>query len=145
MEIKFKLLTKTSKLPTRVNKRSAGMDFYSNVNLIIPPKTIGIIPLGVAYEIIYLSAGLPYIQLKGRSGLAFNHNIEITNAGVLDDDYRGEIKAKLINLSNSSFLVRKGDKICQGVVHILPEYKITETNFINNTERNVNGFGSTGR
>lgn len=82
-------------------------------------------------------------RIGARSGLSVKHNIEV-GAGWIDQDYCGEIKVKLLNCSSAPFHVHQGDRIAQlALVRIAtPEPDIVEA--LPPTQRNTNGFGSTG-
>ena len=107
----------------------------------------------------YLKAGQSYTFLTGlsvaipeghailfrdRSGLAAKNNIHVL-AGVIDSSYRGELKVCLINLGESDYFIRAGDKIVQAIIH--EEVKVTPewVDELPPTERGGEGFGSTGR
>lgn len=86
------------------------------------------------------------LMIYPRSGLASKHGIALANCvGVVDSDYRGEIKVPLINHGKESFTVTHGMRIAQMVVTpvLLPE--IIETDTLDETDRNSGGFGSTGQ
>ena len=83
-------------------------------------------------------------QIESRSGLA-SKGIHATG-GIVDEDYRGEIKIILANTGKASYHVKEGDRIAQGVVKLIP--KITEITWVHKfdeTERGENGFGSSGK
>ena len=83
---------------------------------------------------------------RARSGLSSKYGIALANCvGVVDSDYRGEIKVPLINNGNERFFVTNGMRIAQIVVTpvLLPEIKITDS--LDDTERSGGGFGSTGQ
>lgn len=93
-----------------------------------------------------------YGQIKGRSGLSLLHNIEVCNAGVIDQDYRGTIKVKLYNTGDTDYIVKKGDRICQIIFYLIPKIKIDLVESqkddileLFNTTRGVNGIGSSGK
>ena len=152
MIIKFKRLTDTAKLPEKNHDTDAGMDFFADeVVDLMAGKTLAI-STGVAWE-PYFEDGiteqnfsnffLVYMKIQGRSGLALNNSIEVLG-GTIDSDYRGEIKIILNNASrsNKTFSIRKGDKIAQGIVYLIPKYQIEETKILTKTKRNEKGFGS---
>lgn len=145
----FKKESETAKLPTKHTCDSAGIDFYSNTEARIPPKGSEIISLGVSWkpEIDYLTAVTYTLSLiiQSRSGLAFKNDIESSNAGVVDADYystpekKAVIKCKLYNNGDEPFYVNVGDKICQGVLHLVP--KTLDVKILDDS-RNSEGFGS---
>lgn len=78
-----------------------------------------------------------------RSGLALKKGIDI-GAGVIDEDYRGEVGAILFNLNSEPFEVRKGDRIAQFICEHIVYPELEEVDELDNTERGAGGFGSTG-
>jgi len=85
-----------------------------------------------------------YGRIAHRSGLAVKHFIDV-GAGVIDQDYRGNVGVLLFNFSNNDFFIKKGDRIAQLICEkiFMPELlEITETT---TTERGTGGFVSTGK
>ncbi len=100
------------------------------------------IPTGISIE-------LPSKELVAlvfaRSGLAVKQGISLSNAvGVIDSDYRGELKVGLVNLSDREFTVHGGDRIAQLMVTYALPLPIFEADELSETERGEGGFGSTG-
>jgi dUTP pyrophosphatase len=146
MKILFKKLDFFAKIPTRKLDTDAGLDFYSLEEKTIWPNDYVIISTGIAWEPQNIPESTNvYMEIKSRSGLAFKHSVEASNAGVIDQEYRGEIKIKLYNNSGRSYTVKKGDRVAQGIIKLLPRYSIEETDSLNSTERNDKGFGSSGK
>jgi dUTP pyrophosphatase len=84
-------------------------------------------------------------QVRPRSGLALEHGVTCLNSpGTIDCDYRGEIKVILINLGQSGFTVRRGDRIAQLVIAPVARAKWIETGRLDDTLRGTQGFGSSG-
>ena len=85
-------------------------------------------------------------QVRPRSGLAAKYGISVLNSpGTIDADYRGEIKVILVNLSNEPFTINPGERIAQMVVARYEKVEWDEVEVLDETERGVGGFGSTGR
>ena len=85
------------------------------------------------------------IQIRPRSGLAANHSITVLNTpGTIDSDYRGEIKVILYNAGENAFKINKGDRIAQMVLAKVEKMELYATDTLLNTERDSDGFGSTG-
>lgn len=81
-----------------------------------------------------------------RSGMGFNDNTRLANCvGVIDSDYRGEVKVKLTRDDDRPLDARSGDKIAQAVVIKLPKIELVEVDELSETARGENGFGSTGK
>ena len=125
--------------PSRSSEGAAGYDLHSNSNTSIPPNTRKTIGLGFSMAI---PEGL-YGRIAPRSGLAVKHQIDIA-AGVIDPDYRGEVKVLLVNTSQKRFDIKSGDRIAQIIFEriALPAFHTLKS--LPHTSRNQGGFGSTG-
>lgn len=111
----------------------------------IPPLGRVLIPTGLFFE---LPEGYE-MQIRPRSGLAWNHGITVLNTpATIDNDYRGEIKVILSCLSETGFSVINGDRIAQAVISKVNYGKLVDLEKINeiseNTERGTTGFGNSG-
>jgi dUTP pyrophosphatase len=85
-------------------------------------------------------------QIRPRSGLAVRQGITCLNSpGTIDSDYRGEIKVVLINLSAEPQSIQPGDRIAQMVVQKVERGEFNIVSHLTTTERNREGFGSTGK
>jgi dUTP pyrophosphatase len=85
------------------------------------------------------------VQVRPRSGLAMKHGITVPNSpGTIDSDYRGEVKALLINLGNAPFAIERGMRICQLVPAAVTRAALTIVANLDDTARGTGGFGSTG-
>lgn len=142
VRVKFKKIRESARIPCRANEFAAGLDFYAAEDVLVPAGGSVDIPLGIAWQPSRTDC---YLQLKGRSGLAFVHQIEMSNSGVVDPDYRGEIMARLENKGDKAYLIKAGDKCCQGIVLPLPGVDASEAFDLGITRRGDKGFGSTGR
>ncbi|MDP4708437.1 MAG: dUTP diphosphatase [Rickettsiaceae bacterium] len=130
-------------LPHYATAQSAGMDLSAAIDapVIIKTGEIAIIPTGIA---IALHAGME-AQIRPRSGLAAKHGITVLNTpGTIDADYRGEIKAILINHGKEDFTVTQGMRIAQMVIAQYEHVTLEEVNSLDDTTRGKQGFGSTG-
>lgn len=143
MNIKIKKLKENAVVPTRGSKYAAGADLYSAENdLYIEDRQTVMIGTGIAMEIPEGYVGLVY----ARSGLACKEGLAPANkVGVIDSDYRGEIKVALYNQSGQKKLVKNGERIAQIVIapFLAPEF--TEVSELDETDRGEGGFGSTGK
>jgi dUTP pyrophosphatase len=84
-------------------------------------------------------------QVRPRSGLALNHGVTVLNApGTIDNDYRGEVKAILVNLGTAPFRISRGTKIAQLVIARAERAELVETSELPDSARGQGGFGSTG-
>ena len=155
MLLKVKKLHDESILPTRGSENAAGLDLYacsidSNgnpvSNYIIPRGETVAISTGIAVEIPEGYWGL----LALRSSMSFKKGFCIPNGlGVIDSDYRGELKVA-ISYNSSSYLadsfrtIKAGDRIGQLILVPLPRFDIEVVDKLSDTKRGEGGFGSTG-
>ncbi len=120
------------------------MDLRANLDepIILDPGKRVLVPTGLFIELpTHYEA-----QIRPRSGLALKSGISILNTpGTIDADYRGEVGIILINLSDESFVINDGERICQMVIarHETIEWETTES--LNDTKRGAGGFGHTGQ
>ena len=86
------------------------------------------------------------MMIYSRSGHGFKYDTRLSNCvGVIDSDYRGEVKVKLTVDSNGPAIeFEKGDKVAQAMVIAVPHTVFEETDCLSTTERGTQGFGSTG-
>jgi len=130
-------------LPHYATTGSAGLDLLAAVDqeITLAPGQRMAVPTGIAIE---LPQGWE-AQVRPRSGLALNHGITCLNApGTIDSDYRGEVKAILINHGASVFVIQRGHKIAQMVIAKHEQAELVELDALSESERGAGGFGSTG-
>jgi dUTP pyrophosphatase len=130
-------------LPHYATPGSAGLDLLAAIDadMELKPGARMAVACGIAIE---LPLGVE-AQVRPRSGLALNHGITCLNApGTIDSDYRGEIKAILINHSDTVFKITRGMKIAQMVIARHEQAELVETDTLSDSERGAGGFGSTG-
>ncbi len=131
-------------MPAYETMNSAGMDlraYLPDGELVIKPMHRALVPTGLFMEIPEGYEG----QVRPRSGLAIKSGITVLNSpGTIDADYRGEVKVILINLSDSDFVVKSGDRIAQLVIAKCEQMEVVEVQTISETERGAGGFGHTG-
>lgn len=107
---------------------------------IAPAETV-LVPTGIS---IQLPEGFE-AQVRPRSGLAIKHQIGILNSpGTIDSDYRGEVRIILSNFGRQPFVVRRGDRIAQMVIHRYARVEWEEVQGLDETARGGGGFGHTG-
>ena len=144
MNIKVKKLKPDATVPTMGSKFAAGADLYSaeDADVVIGPGETKFIGTGLAMEIPEGYVGLVY----ARSGLASKRGLAPANkVGVVDSDYRGEIKVALHNHGKEAQTVEKGERIAQMVIAPYLSVNYEEADELSETERGEGGFGSTGR
>ncbi|HWA90742.1 MAG TPA: dUTP diphosphatase [Rhizomicrobium sp.] len=130
-------------LPAYATEGSAALDLLAAIDgdVELKPGARAAIPCGIAVAFSDKYEG----QVRARSGLALNHGITLLNApGTIDSDYRGEIKAILVNLGNEPFVVKRGMKVAQIVFARIKHADIKEVEQLPVTVRGEGGFGSTG-
>ncbi|ETI20482.1 deoxyuridine 5'-triphosphate nucleotidohydrolase [Cladophialophora carrionii CBS 160.54] len=135
----IKKLSADATTPTRGSAFAAGYDLYASKPTTIPAR-------GKALVSTDLSIATPegtYGRIAPRSGLAAKHFID-TGAGVIDADYRGEVKVLLFNHAETDFRVDKGDRIAQLVLERIYTPEIVEVDSLEESVRGAGGFGSTG-
>lgn len=145
MDIKIRKLKENAKIPRRSTEGSAGMDLYACIDksITINPGELKVIPTGIA---IALPNNECAAFLYARSGLGVKHGICLSNGvGVIDSDYRGEICAGLCNVSNIPYTIEPFERIAQLVIAPVINASFTETDNLEDTERGIGGFGSTGK
>lgn len=144
-QLKIKLLSETAKVPTRATDGSAGYDLYADISypLYFPKGDILAIPTGVA---IALPDAKSVAMVCARSGLAINHGVTLANGvGIIDSDYRGEIKVGLINLGTEDFTIEPQQRIAQLLIMPVEIPELVVSDSLSETERGEGGFGSTGK
>lgn len=143
MKVAIKKLDEKAIVPSYGSEYAAGADLYACLSgdLVIPPHKTVLIPTGIAIELPLGYAGLIY----ARSGLATKKGLAPANkVGVVDCDYRGEVKVALHNHSEEEQSVCAGERIAQLVItpYLTAEFSVGEE--LSQTERGDGGFGSTG-
>lgn len=144
MEVKIKKLNDNAIIPKYGSLEAAGADLYALLeeNTIIKAGQTLMVKTGISIEIPKGYAGFVF----ARSGLAFKFGIAPSNkVGVIDSDYRGEIMVALHNHSDKDYTIEIGERIAQLVImpYLRANFILSET--LNDTLRNENGFGSTGK
>ena len=131
-------------LPAYATAGAAGLDLRACLPepVVLAPGERRLIPTGIA---IALPSPQWVALVFARSGLAARHGIQMANGvGVIDSDYRGEIKCALLNAGSEPFTVQPGDRIAQLVVMPVAQIVWEEVDELAPSERGAAGFGSTG-
>lgn len=140
MQIKIKKISFDAVLPSYAHVGDAGLDMYSNENVLIQPGESIKVKTGISAEIPEGFVGL----IWDKSGISINHNIK-TLGGVIDSGYRGEIMIGVINLGKDIYTFQKGHKVAQMLIQKIEIVDIVEVDELTDTFRGENGFGSTGK
>ncbi|WZY36108.1 deoxyuridine 5'-triphosphate nucleotidohydrolase [Bacillus sp. FSL W8-1122] len=166
-QVKIKLLNENAVMPTYGSEGAAGFDLYAAENVIIEPGQTKKVPLGLAFE---LPIGY-VLYIMPRSGISYKTKLRQPNSvGVIDSDYRGEVAMMFDNIAEDpcqnvefyfnlvdgtmdrsinqypvgTYLIKKGDRVCQGVIQKLPKIELVQVDRLSETKRGAGGFGSTG-
>lgn len=149
MELKIKALSpkvgKEIPLPSYATAGSAGMDLCACID---GPVTIAagereLISTGIAIAL----PGPEWVALVfARSGLAIKHGLAPANCvGVIDSDYRGEIKVGLRNAAKEDYTIQPGERVAQLVIMPVVQAQLKVVQELDDTDRGAGGFGSTGK
>jgi dUTP pyrophosphatase len=155
--LEVKRLFDDAYLPRKGSTRAAGYDLHAHSYVFIVDGKIGktvkldddvvLIPANSRCLVkTGIAVAVPegcYGRVAPRSGLALKNGIDIL-AGVIDEDYRGEVGVILVNLNSEPFEVRKGDRIAQFICERIVYPELEEVDELDNTKRGAEGFGSTG-
>lgn len=131
--------------PAYASPGAAGLDLHAALpagqKLVLEPGARDLIPTGIS---VAVPDGYE-AQLRPRSGLAVEFGVTVLNSpGTIDSDYRGEVKALLVNLGGQPFEITRGMRIAQLVVAPVARAMLIETDDLDETARGADGFGSTG-
>nr|WIL05099.1 dUTP pyrophosphatase [Pithovirus mammoth] len=129
-------LSPDAKLPTKATPFSAGWDLFISEEAVVEAGTRKLLPTSIAVKIPVGYCG----QLWTKSGLASKKSVEI-GAGIIDSDYRGEVKVLFLNDSKENISLKKGDPIAQMVIVSICTDPIIEVSSLDSTQRGSMGFG----
>ena len=148
INIRVKKLYEDATIPTQGSDWAAGADLYAYIPNNGCGRDIGIDPGQTVFVGTGLSMAIPKAYWGGvfaRSGLASKQGLAPANCvGVVDPDYRGEVKVALYNHSDEPRLIQHGDRIAQLVIVPLPNVTYREAQELDETTRGTGGFGHTG-
>lgn len=149
MNLKFKKLHGSAQTPRHATPGAACFDLHAvleddvhlNHGLTVHPGTSEVIRTGLAFEV---PAGFVML-VYSRSGHGFKNGVRLSNSvGVIDSDYRGELKVALQNDGRAKFKVANGDRIAQAMLMPVPVVDLVEVDELSVTARGIGGLGSTG-
>lgn len=130
-------------LPAYQTDGAAAQDLHAFLpegDMTVEPGARALIPTGLTMAVPRGFGGF----VLARSGLAAKSGIALANGvGLIDSDYRGEVKVAVVNLSDKPFTVRDGDRIAQFLLLPTPLFRVLETEALEETARGAGGFGST--
>ena len=145
MTVKYRVLDPRAKAPAYATPGAAAADLCAVLDapLTLAPGQRTLIPTGFAIE---LPGPACVALVYARSGLAVKHGITMANGvGVIDSDYRGEVKVALINLSAEAYTIQPGERVAQLCIAPVWQAAFVQAQALSGTERGAGGFGSTGK
>ena len=130
-------ITDKATLPSKAYRNSAGHDLYSAYDYKIPAQGKEKIMTDIRVKVPEGTYG----RIAPRSGMAMQNHISI-GAGVVDEDYTGNLSIVVFNLSNSEFDIKAGDSVAQLICEKIAHPTLIEVTSLTQTERGEKGFGS---
>lgn len=135
------VLEKGATMPSYANEGDAGADIFPIMDYSIPPNARGmLIKTGIKIQL----PNMYEIQVRPKSGNSIKTPLRIV-LGTIDSGYRGEIGVIVDNISNEWIKVSKEKAIAQLVLKKVPTMNFIKVNELDDTDRGIGGFGSTGR
>ena len=144
MKVSVKKISPLAKIPVYGSEDAAGADLFAAIGdaVTILPGETAVIPTGLAFEIPKGYGGFIY----ARSGLGIREGLAPANkVGVIDADYRGEVRVALLNHSAEPRRVEPGQRVAQMVIAPFLRADFAETDELSGSFRGSGGFGSTGK
>lgn len=144
MELKIKKMRDNAILPTRGSKEAAGIDLYACLDepIELKPHESIIIPSGIAFDFPKGYYGMVVV----RSSIGIKRHIGLMNqVGIIDNDYKNEIFIGLYNFGDETQIIEPGERVCQLILQPYIVTEIKQVNTLSESERGLNGIGSTGR
>lgn len=145
MDVKIKFVGKVpypSYAPTK--RGDAGLDLRSQEEIIIAPGDVASVPTGICIAIPEHLVGM----VCSRSGMALKQQVAVLgDPGIIDSGYRGEIRVTLMNHGKEPVVIAEGDRVAQLLLinHMMSVTTFIPVDELDETERGVEGFGSTGK
>lgn len=143
MKLKIKKLHPDAVVPTYATDGSACFDLYAIEDSYVDDiaHVSEVVTTGLAFEI----PNGHVMLIFSRSGHAFKNNVRLANCvGVIDQDYRGEVKVKLSADFEGMLGIKKGDRIAQAMILPIQQFDFEVVDELSETKRGTGGFGSTG-
>ena len=140
MKLKVKMTHPDAMLPVYASAGAACFDLHA-ADLVRSSGKTAVYDTGLAFEIPEGYA----VKIYSRSGHGFNHDIRLANCtGIIDSDFRGSIKVKLVTDGRLQPIFATGDRIAQAELVKVLQVGFEEVDELNDTQRGAGGFGSTG-
>jgi dUTP pyrophosphatase len=143
VELRLSRLSPQAVVPSRAHPDDAGLDLHAAESATLEPGARASVGTGIAAAIPPGHAGL----VLPRSGLAANHGVALVNApGLIDPGYRGELRVLLLNTDrDEAVAIEPGDRIAQLLLVPFAPTEPVEVAELDETQRGLAGFGSSGR
>jgi dUTP pyrophosphatase len=139
--IKVKKTHPDAIIPKRQTPGSSGFDLSSVEDVVIQPGQTKLVSTGLAFE---MPLGRE-LQVRARSGMSLKTSLRIANGiGSIDADFRGTVQVIAWNSGDADLVIKKGERIAQGVLAYVDLTEIVEAEELDETSRGSGGFGSTG-
>lgn len=140
LKLYIQKLSNRAIVPTRATMLAAGYDIYSACDRVVPARGKVLVDTDIAIAVPIGTYG----RIAPRSGLALKASIDV-GAGVIDADYRGQVKVLLFNHGDDDFEIKYGDRIAQLVLEKICTPDVIVVESLEETTRGAGGFGSTGK
>lgn len=143
--VKYKVLDERAQVPAYATSGAAAADLCAVLDelLTLAPQQRALIPTGLAIE---LPGAHSVALVYARSGLSIKHGICMANGvGVIDSDYRGELKVPMINLGTEAYTIQPGERVAQLCIAPVYTAAFVPAEELGDTQRGAGGFGSTGK
>lgn len=145
-QVKIKKLDPNATIPTSGSAFAAGYDLYACLSgdgeVTIPAHHTVMVPTGIAVELPEGTFG----GVFARSGLASREGLRPANCvGVVDSDYRGELKVPMVNLGAEAYTIQPGERVAQLCIAPVYTAAFVQADALDETARGEGGFGSTGK
>lgn len=143
--VKYSVLSPLAKVPTYATAGAAAADLCAALEepLTIAPMQRMLVPTGLAIE---LPGAHTVALVYARSGLSIKHGLCMANGvGVIDSDYRGELKVPMVNLGKEPYTIQPGERVAQLCIAPVYTAAFAPVQELGDTTRGEGGFGSTGK
>lgn len=143
--VKYKVLDSRARTPAYATSGSAAADLCAVLDepLTVQPMQRVLVPTGLAIE---LPGAHAVALVYARSGLSIKHGLCMANGvGVVDSDYRGELKVPMINLGTEAYTIQPGERVAQLCIAPVYTAAFAQAAELGDTQRGAGGFGSTGK
>ena len=145
LTLKMKKVRPGAIIPKRATSGSAGLDLCACTEneVVLKAGERTVIPTGIA---IAIENNETAAFVYARSGLGIKHGISLSNGvGVIDSDYRGELKVPMVNLGAEAYTIQPGERVAQLCIAPVYTAAFVPAEELGDTQRGEGGFGSTGK